>query len=529
MSRASAIAVAPVSSAGRDEQSDQDLVTAVRRGDDRAFEALFARYRGPVTGYVVGMVKDHARAEDVTQEVFISALRRMRATERPIAFKPWIYEIAKNACIDQYRRSKRGEELSYDVDGGLAPSDQRRLVAADSAPDDQVHTRERLRDLCGAFGDLSESHHRILVLRELEGRSYREIGEEMGMSRPAVESTLFRARRRLTEEYSELVSGRRCERIQAIITSHSGGRLGARDEKRMARHLSYCQPCRRHARVLGVEVDVTQRRSALARAGAWLFPFPAFLRGRRGAGDDSLVSQWSLTVGAHAEPIGSGLAKAAAVATTLAVATIGSGVVTPHGPSAATTSGSARPAAARSAAAPATRRTMSPAPGGAVARRDDRRVPVATGPTSTTVTSRPQSAKKPASGGDGAAAAPKGDPGTAPARGPEGSTDAPKSDGPVIQAPTQDDVVDEVTETAGGGQPKPVGTGSVDTPAGPTPKVEVAPQRPAAPSVPSVPAAPPVSVETVTSAPSAATNVAGASGVGVRATTPVGGVSVTTG
>src|SRR4051794_503262 len=175
--------------------------------------------------------------------VFFSALRRMRAPGRPIALKRWIYEIAKNACIDQYRRSSRGEEISYDVDGGLGPSDARRLVSVDAAPDEKVHAREQLRDLCGAFGDLSESHHRILVLRELEGRSYREIGEELGMSRPAVESTLFRARRRLTEEYSELVSGRRCERIQSVITSTAGGRLGTRDQRRMARHLSYCQPC----------------------------------------------------------------------------------------------------------------------------------------------------------------------------------------------------------------------------------------------------------------------------------------------
>src|ERR1700750_1003240 len=115
--------------------TDHKLVAAVRRGDDRSFETLYERYHRRIHAYVFGMVKDHARAEDVTQEVFISALRRMRATERPIAFKPWVYEIAKNACIDQYRRSKRGEEISYDVEGGLGPSDQRRLVAVDAAPD----------------------------------------------------------------------------------------------------------------------------------------------------------------------------------------------------------------------------------------------------------------------------------------------------------------------------------------------------------------------------------------------------------
>ena len=111
--------------------SDHQLVSRVRRGDDRAFELLYQRYQRRIAGYVFGMVKDHGRAEDITQEVFVSALRRMRQTERPIAFKPWIYEIAKNACIDAYRRSRRAEEISYDADERLAPADQVQLVAHD--------------------------------------------------------------------------------------------------------------------------------------------------------------------------------------------------------------------------------------------------------------------------------------------------------------------------------------------------------------------------------------------------------------
>src|SRR3712207_8415978 len=91
------------------------------------------------------MVNDYGRAEDITQEVFISALRRMRETERPIAFKPWIYEIAKNACIDQFRRSRRAEEVSYDADEGLGSADYGRLVTKDPAPEaarSEEHTSE---------------------------------------------------------------------------------------------------------------------------------------------------------------------------------------------------------------------------------------------------------------------------------------------------------------------------------------------------------------------------------------------------
>jgi len=105
----------------------------------------------------------------------MSALRRMRETERPIVFKPWVYEIAKNACIDAFRRSKRAEEVSYDAEDGLGGSDYGRLVSSSPTPDAAVDQRMSLDNLRGAFGGLSETHHEILVMRELEGRPYREI------------------------------------------------------------------------------------------------------------------------------------------------------------------------------------------------------------------------------------------------------------------------------------------------------------------------------------------------------------------
>jgi RNA polymerase sigma factor (sigma-70 family) len=310
-------------------------VAAVRAGDDHAFEALYHRYQRRIGAYIYGMVHDHGRAEDITQDVFMSALRRMRATETPIAFKPWIYEIAKNACIDAFRRSKRAEEISYDADDG---SERLHLVSKGPTPADAVDTRMSLDHLRGAFGGLSEAHHQILVMRELEGLSYRQIGERLGMSRPSVESTLFRARRRLSEEYEELVSGERCRRIQAIITGATGGRVGTRDERKMARHVSYCQPCRRAAFAAGFDVDsLTPKRTAREKIAA-LLPLPAFLKRRIAghSGDDhgstasiggqaATLAQLSTAAASYADPAmhwGKAVAKAAAVA----AAVVGAGV-----------------------------------------------------------------------------------------------------------------------------------------------------------------------------------------------------------
>jgi RNA polymerase sigma factor (sigma-70 family) len=340
--------------AGADRNDDDSLVACVRAGDDRAFEQLYLRYQRRIAAYVYGMVHDHQRAEDITQDVFISALRRMRATDARLAFKPWIYEIAKNACIDAFRRSKRAEEVSYDVEDG---AERLHLTSNGPTPDAAVDTRMSLDHLRGAFGGLSEAHHQILVMRELEGLSYRQIGERLGMSRPSVESTLFRARRRLSEEYEELVSGERCRRIQGIIAGATGGQVGTRDERKMARHVSHCQPCRRAALVAGFDADALMPKRTVREKIAALLPVPAFLKRWVAGGDGGLLS----TAAHYADPASGGWVKLAAAASALALAGLGAHEVTTKGgdkhdasgsPTAAAPVRSAAPAAARGGVTP---------------------------------------------------------------------------------------------------------------------------------------------------------------------------------
>jgi RNA polymerase sigma factor (sigma-70 family) len=274
--------------------TEQQLVAAVRQGDDRAFEELFSRYRLRITAYVLGMVRDHARAEDVTQEVFLSALRRLRESERPIAFKPWIYEIARNACIDEFRRTRRTHEVSLNADEDSGRAD-RSLVSKQPTPDAAIENKQRLEALRGAFRGLSENHHRILVMRELEGLSYHEIAHRMGMSRPMVESALFRARRRLGEEYEELASGRRCQQVCEVVDRADSSTirvLGLRARRQVALHLSHCDDCRRHARLAGAD-EALFRAPTFADKVAALLPF-GWLGRRLGGSGASAAKQ-----GAH--------------------------------------------------------------------------------------------------------------------------------------------------------------------------------------------------------------------------------------
>src|ERR687896_1056892 len=127
------------------ESADRELVEAVRGGDDSAFEELYRRYQPRIAAYVRRKVRDPTRAEDLAQDAFFSALRRMRATDSAIAFKPWIFEIARNATIDHWRRTSRAEEVSVEADE-LRPSDRGRLIGS-AGPDSALVDKERLDHL----------------------------------------------------------------------------------------------------------------------------------------------------------------------------------------------------------------------------------------------------------------------------------------------------------------------------------------------------------------------------------------------
>jgi RNA polymerase sigma factor (sigma-70 family) len=391
---------------------DRDLVVGVRAGDDRAFELLYQRYQPRIAAYVRGMVRDHGRAEDITQEVFISALGRMREErEREILFKPWIYEIAKNKCIDAFRRGRATSEVSFDAQDAIGADEHGRLAEPGATPDSAVEGKVAIDNLCGAFGGLSPVHHDILVLREFDGLSYREIGERLGMSRPAVESTLFRARKRLSEEYEELVSGERCLRVQRIVDASEGGTAGMRDQRRMARHLAHCQPCRRYARLAGIDLgDAARPAVAVAARIAAFLPLPSFLRRRWGGEDGAAllaprggggaVSQLSANLASVVDPgAASSWAKAVATAATVAVAGMGAGAaftdrqpLQQFGPGVAPLTTSA----GTGAAARGTRTERVSSPAGGAARRGAERIRMSTSPRRVTLRSaRPATANGP--------------------------------------------------------------------------------------------------------------------------------------
>jgi RNA polymerase sigma factor (sigma-70 family) len=213
----------------------------------------------------------------------------MRSGDRAISFKPWIYEIAKNACIDEFRRVRRSREVS------MEPRGEERLASTAPSPDSCFERAQQLATLHGAFRGLSARQHTVMVLRELEGLTYTEIADRTGMTGSMVESTLLRARRRLSEEYDDIASGRRCHHVHAVVDA--GGQaavdaLGVRERRRFARHVAHCHPCARYVHMAGVTAPATGL-PAVAKKIAGLLPFP--------------IARWSWPWGRHPGSHASGL------------------------------------------------------------------------------------------------------------------------------------------------------------------------------------------------------------------------------
>jgi RNA polymerase sigma-70 factor (ECF subfamily) len=158
---------------------------------DKAFEQLYERHARDVYQYALALLTNPADAEDVTQTTFLNAYRALQRGDRPHRPHNWLITIAHNVCRMRWRQA------------GHRP----REVALEDAPEPVALERSEqpnLDEVLGALSRLSFNQRSALVMRELEGRSCKEIAEVLGLSVSAVEALLFRARRRLQIERKAL-------------------------------------------------------------------------------------------------------------------------------------------------------------------------------------------------------------------------------------------------------------------------------------------------------------------------------------
>lgn len=182
------------------EADDLSLVRRARAGDDGAFQALVIRYQKKVYAVALGIVRDTDTAWDVAQEAFVRAHGNLAGLEGEEAFAKWLFRITSHLAIDSVRKERRSLKDSLDdvVEADLTGGGEGILsTPLGLDPSDNLLRRELAARLAAALEQLPEIHRTILVLRELEGLSYEELSERLGIHKGTVMSRLFHARKKM--------------------------------------------------------------------------------------------------------------------------------------------------------------------------------------------------------------------------------------------------------------------------------------------------------------------------------------------
>ena len=177
---------------------DKALVDRCRQGDDDSWRELVDRFGQKVYSVAYHFTLNREDAEELSQEIFLRTFENLHRYDGSFPLVAWLLSISRNLCIDRYRRRKREKSFRFVSDDAVLP-----LLKAEDDPSADALKRERTKLLFWALAEIPEDLAEILVLRDLDGLAYEEIGKVLDLPDGTVKSRLFRARAEVARRIRE--------------------------------------------------------------------------------------------------------------------------------------------------------------------------------------------------------------------------------------------------------------------------------------------------------------------------------------
>jgi RNA polymerase sigma-70 factor (ECF subfamily) len=177
---------------------EKALVERCRRGEDEAWRELVDRFGQKIYSVAYHFTLKREDAEELAQEIFLKIFENLHRYDGGFPLVAWIVSLSRNLCIDRYRRLKREKSFRFVSDDAVAP-----LLTARDDPAAETLQKERTKLLFSALAEIPEDLAEILVLRDLDGMAYEEIGQAHQLPDGTVKSRLFRARAEVARRIRE--------------------------------------------------------------------------------------------------------------------------------------------------------------------------------------------------------------------------------------------------------------------------------------------------------------------------------------
>jgi RNA polymerase sigma-70 factor (ECF subfamily) len=201
-------AAAVVSARLAPKLEEAELIRAVQRGDQSAFEALVRSYDQSVLGLAMNLLRSPEDARDAYQEAFLRVYKNIHSFRFDCSFYTWLYRIVTNVCLDHLRKRKiRKEEPAY-IGSGEGEVDRTYAIEEERAagnPERSLWNRQLSDRIQEALAQLTPRERMVFELRHYQGMRLRTIGEVLETSEEAAKNCLFRATQKMRAVLGDLI------------------------------------------------------------------------------------------------------------------------------------------------------------------------------------------------------------------------------------------------------------------------------------------------------------------------------------